>query len=149
MKDSIKNKKNRRWFLMGGMLSSLTAFAGMVFYPIIRFIMPPPVPESNQNSVSAATVDELSPNSGKVFAFGNKPGLLLRLANGEYRAFSAVCSHLQCTVQYREDMEQIWCACHNARFDLNGNVASGPPPAPLETFDVFVGKEDIIVSKKG
>ena len=149
MKDSIKNEKNRRWFLMGGMLSSLTAFAGMVFYPIIRFIMPPPVPESNQNSVSAATVDELSPNSGKVFAFGNKPGLLLRLANGEYRAFSAVCSHLQCTVQYREDMEQIWCACHNARFDLNGNVASGPPPAPLETFDVFVGKEDIIVSKKG
>jgi cytochrome b6-f complex iron-sulfur subunit len=149
MNVSSKQEKSRRWFLLGGLISSLTAFAGMVFYPIIRFIMPPPVPESDQNSVFAAKVNELKPNSGKTFAFGSKPGLLLRLANGKYRAFTAVCPHLQCTVQYREDMQQIWCACHNAKFDLNGKVASGPPPAPLEVFDVFVGKEDIIVSKQG
>lgn len=149
MNKLVDKKKNRRWFLVGGLLSSLTAFAGMVFYPIIRFVMPPPVPESNQNSVMAAKVNELKPNSGKIFPFGSKPGILLRLANGEYRAFTAVCTHLQCTVQYQEDIQQIWCACHNARFDLNGQVASGPPPAPLETFDVFVGKEDIIVTKQG
>lgn len=149
MTDSPKATKGRRWFLTGSLLSSLVAFLGMVFYPIVRFIMPPPVPESNQNSVMAAKVDELNPNSGKLFAFGNKPGILLRLANGEYRAFTAVCTHLQCTVQFREDFQQIWCACHNAHFDLNGKVASGPPPAPLEAFQVFVDKEDIIVSKQG
>ena len=141
-------KTDRRRFLEGGLLTSLIAFVGMIFYPILRFIMPPPVPESSQSSVQAATVDELKPNSGKVFPFGSKPAILVRLPNGEYRAFTAVCTHLQCTVQYREDFKLIWCACHNGRFDLNGNVVSGPPPAPLERFDVAISGSNIVVSKR-
>ena len=141
-------KDGRRSFLATGLLSSLAAFAGMTLYPIWRFIMPPPVPESSQNSVKAASINELKHNSGKIFPFGSKPAILIRLPNGEYRALSAVCTHLQCTVQYREDFKLIWCACHNARFDLNGNVVSGPPPLPLEVYDVNIVGEDIIVSKK-
>jgi len=139
---------NRRNFIVWGLFSSLATFVGMLLYPIWRFIMPPPVPESNESSVVAATVNELKPNSGKIFPFANKPAILIRLQNGEYRSFTAVCTHLQCTVQYREDWKIIWCACHNGRFDLNGNVISGPPPAPLEVYDVFFRGEDIIVSKK-
>ena len=140
--------RTRRTFLGWGLFSSLSAFCAMLIYPVIRFIMPPPVAESTVNSVKAGTIDELVPNSGKTFPFNNKPAILIRLPNGEYRAFSAVCTHLQCTVQYRQDFKQIWCACHNARFDLNGNVSSGPPPAPLESFDVNISGQDIIVSKK-
>jgi Rieske Fe-S protein len=43
----------------------------------------------------------------------------------------------------------MYCPCHNGRFDLAGNVISGPPPAPLEVYQVDVAGEDIIVSKKG
>ncbi len=139
--------QGRRRFIGWGLLSSLSAFTAMLIYPVVRFVMPPPIAESVQNSVKAATVNELKPNSGKNFPFNNKPAILIRLPNGEYRAFSAVCTHLQCTVQYREDFKQIWCACHNARFDLNGNIASGPPPAPLESFDVNISGDDVIVSK--
>jgi len=148
MKKANHAKTDRRKFLIWGLLSSLAAFVGMLIYPVFRFIMPPTLAESTQNSVKAAKINELAPNSGKTFPFNNKPAILIRLTNGEYRAFSAVCTHLQCTVQYREDFKLIWCACHNAKFDLNGNVASGPPPAPLETFDVFISGEDILVSKK-
>lgn len=141
-------EKSRRSFLGIGLTGSLTAFLGMTVYPILRFVMPPPIPESTQNSVKAATIDELNPNSAKIFPFANKPAILIRLPNGEYRAFSAVCTHLQCTVQYREDFKLIWCACHNARFDLNGNIVSGPPPVPLEAFDVAISGNDIIVTKR-
>jgi len=143
-----ESKKNRRSFLIGGLFTSLAAFGGMIFYPIWRFIMPPEMPESSQNSVKAATTNELKPNSGKVFPLGSKPAILIRLPNGEYRAFSAVCTHLQCTVQYREDFKLIWCACHNGRFDFSGNVVAGPPPAPLERYDVSISGSDIIVSKR-
>ncbi len=138
----------RRNFIGWGLITSLAAFLGMLFYPIVRFIIPPTVAESSQNSVVAAKVNELQPNSAKIFPFANKPAILIRLASGEYRALTAVCTHLQCTVQYRSDFNAIWCACHNAKFDVNGAVISGPPPAPLDTFEVNMSGDDIIVSKR-
>src|SRR5262249_7359266 len=109
--------------LGGGFGASILSF----LYPALKFMMPPTVAESAVNQVSAGKAD-LAPNSGRVFKFGNKPALLVRTAEGEFRAFSAVCPHLNCTVQYRRENQQIWCACHNGLFDLNGKVAGGPPP---------------------
>lgn len=137
----------RRWInlLLGsGILASIAAFV----YPAIRYIIPPPVSESTSRSVVAAKAGELKNNSGKIFKFGSKPALLVRLADGTYRAFSAVCTHLNCTVQYREDLHEIWCACHNGTYDLEGRNVSGPPPRPLEMYEVHVQGEDVVVSRK-
>ncbi len=137
----------RRWInlvLGSGVLASIAAFV----YPAIRYIIPPPVSESTSHSVVAAKAGELKNNTGKIFKFGSKPALLVRLTDGSYRAFSAVCTHLQCTVQYREDIHEIWCACHNGIYDLEGRNVSGPPPRPLEVFEVHVQGEDVVVSRK-
>jgi Rieske Fe-S protein len=70
------------------------------------------------------------------------------LLSGELRAFSAVCTHLSCIVQYRPDLTQIWCACHNGHYDLNGKNIAGPPPKPLEEYAVNVRGDKIVVSKR-
>jgi cytochrome b6-f complex iron-sulfur subunit len=119
-----------------------------ILYPVVRFLVPPRVAESAQRSVTAGTVGELKANEGKVFRFGSKPGLLVRTADGELKAFAATCTHLDCTVQYRPDMRHIWCACHNGHYDLNGGNLSGPPPAPLEQYDVNVRGDEVVVSKR-
>ncbi len=106
-------------------------FVGAVVYPVVRYLTPAKVSEAVVGSVVAARLGDVKPNAGKIFRFGSKPGILVRLPSGEWRAFSAVCTHLQCTVQYRSDLEQIWCPCHNGHFDLTGRNVSGPPPAPL------------------
>ena len=95
-----------------------------------------------------ATVGELTPNSGKIFRYGTRPGLLIMTPSGEYRAFLAVCPHLDCTVQYREDRSQIWCACHNGFFDLTGKVISGPPPRGLDECHVVIRDDEILVSPR-
>ena len=130
--------------LGSGILASIVAF----IYPATRYIIPPPVGESTSRSVVAGKTGELKNNSGKIFKFGSKPALLVRLVDGTYRAFSAVCTHLNCTVQYREDLHEIWCACHNGIYDLEGRNVSGPPPRPLEIFEVHVQGEDVVVSRK-
>jgi cytochrome b6-f complex iron-sulfur subunit len=127
---------------------SLLSFLGAVLYPVLRFMTPPRVAESAAASVVAAKVGEVAANSGKIFRFGTRPGILVRTTSGDWRAFSAVCTHLQCTVQFRADVEQIWCACHNGYFDLTGRNVSGPPPRPLEEYSVTVKGEDVIVSPK-
>jgi Rieske Fe-S protein len=97
--------------------------------------------------VVAGQAVQVKPNSGMVFKFGSKPGLLIRTPDGELRAFSAVCTHLDCTVQYKSDTSQIWCACHNGFYDLSGNVVSGPPPRPLESLVVNQRGDDVVVSR--
>jgi len=131
------------YFLGTGALASL----GAILYPVVRFMIPPRIVESAASSVVAAKVAEVKPNSGKVFKFGSKPALLIQTPTGEYHAFDAVCTHLDCTVQYRPEEKLIWCACHNGRYDLTGKNISGPPPRPLEEFKVNVRGEEIVVSR--
>ena len=131
-------------FLLGG---GVLAFLGSTFYPILRYLLPPAGTEVSVSNVVAAKAGELSPNSGKIFRFGDKPALLILTEQGTYKAFSAVCTHLNCTVQYHPESRGILCACHNGHYDLNGQVVSGPPPRPLETFKVVQRGEDVIVSK--
>ena len=122
--------------------------AATFLYPALKFMMPPAIAGPAVNEVVAGKVDQFAPNTGHIFKFGNKPGILIRTTEGEWRAFSAVCTHLNCTVQYQDDTHQIWCACHNGLFDLNGNVVGGPPPRPLEEYAVNVRGDDVVVSRR-
>jgi cytochrome b6-f complex iron-sulfur subunit len=154
MKSSTDHKRlpsaggeiQRRSFISILLMGGFIAWIGAILYPIVAYILPPKVTGGDVSSVKAATTDELKPNSAKIFKFGRKPGLLLRLENGEYRAFIAICTHLSCTVQYRKDMGLIWCACHNGKYNLNGINISGPPPRPLTVLDVHVKGDAIFVS---
>lgn len=130
--------------LGGGLFASALSF----IYPVLRYLVPPRVTDMGADTVVAGKVGELRPNSGKIFRFGSRPGLLVLGADGQYRALSAICTHLGCTVQYRGDQHQIWCACHNGMYDLAGRNTSGPPPRPLEQYDVHVRGDEIIVSRR-
>lgn len=130
--------------LGGGLLASFVSF----LYPVLRYLVPPRVVDLGGDEVVASKVGDLKPNGSKIFRFGTHPALLLMTADGEYHALSAVCTHLSCTVQYRNDLHEIWCACHNGLYDLNGRNISGPPPRPLESFQVHVRGDEIIVSRK-
>ncbi|HEU4369061.1 MAG TPA: Rieske (2Fe-2S) protein [Methylomirabilota bacterium] len=148
MEQTLEPGPTRRGFVNWWLGTSAGAFLLSVLYPVTRYLVPPPVAESTSASVTLPfKADEVKPNSGQTFKFGNRPGILVRSASGELKAFSAVCTHLNCTVQYRPDLAHIWCACHNGHFDLNGQNIEGPPPRPLDAFVVNVRGAQIVVSK--
>lgn len=142
---------DRRKFLDSLLAVGFVSTAAAIVYPVGLYLVPPAAGEPETESVVAAKTAELKPNSGKVFKFGNKPGIVVRTADGELLAFSAVCTHLDCTVQFKADTSQLWCACHNGTYDLGGNVVSGPPPRGLEKFAVNVRGDgadaEIVVSR--
>ena len=144
----IEEKKPSRRKVLDRLLQ-ISAFGwGLsILYPIFAYFKIPAEGESVPTSIVAAKVKELQPNQGKVFRFGNSPAILVKTPDGEWKAFSAVCTHLQCTVQYRNDMQKIWCACHNGTFDMKGTNIAGPPPRPLQEFKVTTKGDDVIVSK--
>jgi Rieske Fe-S protein len=138
----------RRRILNSILASGAIATGGAIAYPLAGFLLPPAEPESSVASVVAGKVSEFPLNSGKIVRMGSRPVILLRLASGEFRAFSAVCTHLSCRVQYRPDTRLIWCACHNGTFDLTGKNIAGPPPRPLEAYAANVRGDEVVISRE-
>ena len=148
MEDLMQPDAARRRFVNWLLSTSAVAFFVSAIYPLTRYLVPPPSSESAAASVTVPIkAEDVKPNSGQIFKFGSRPGIHVRTAAGELRAFSAVCTHLNCTVQYRADLAEIWCACHNGHFDLNGQNVAGPPPRPLERYVVNVRGNQVVVSK--
>jgi len=137
----------RRAFLGNFLSLSVGALAAAVFYPVFRFLSPPRVAEDVGTRVLAGKVSEIAKEGWKIFPFGSEPGILIEKSPGEYCAFTATCTHLECTVQFDKTAGRIWCACHNGFYDLQGRNVAGPPPKPLKAFAVQVTGEDIFVSR--
>jgi Rieske Fe-S protein len=147
---SLLEDSTRRNFLNWFLGTTAGAFALSVLYPISRYLIPPQAEESSAHTVTLTVKpQEIKPNSGQIFRFGSQAAILIDTPTGELKAFSATCTHLGCIVQYRPDLSEIWCACHNGHFNLNGKNIAGPPPKPLEEYAVNVRSDQIVVSKKG
>jgi len=140
-------EQSKRNFLKIILSGGIVALFGSILYPIFAFLKPPTQGEVEVSSVKVGKLEDIEKNSGTIVKFGTKPVILIRTESGDLRAFSATCTHLDCTVQYRKDFEMIWCACHNGKYDLNGRNVSGPPPRPLNEYRVVVQGDDIFVSK--
>ena len=137
----------RRDFLGRTITGFSLAVLGFILYPVARFLKQPAAAGGNVKRVVAAKTDELANDSAKIFQFGNGTGILIRKPQGDYCALSAVCTHLSCTVQYVPGENYILCACHNGKYDLNGQVISGPPPRPLDKYNVNEQGDDIVVTR--
>jgi cytochrome b6-f complex iron-sulfur subunit len=137
----------RRWisYLLG---TSFAATALSFLYPILRYLVPP---EASEPSLTEFELDvkasDIAPNTGRIVPVGGKPVLLFRTPAGELRALTAKCTHLDCTVQYRGERSDIWCACHNGTYDTKGMNVSGPPPRPLTPLEVLTRGEKIVLKR--
>jgi cytochrome b6-f complex iron-sulfur subunit len=147
---------SRRGWLLTCLQSCIAVTFAALLYPVVRFLKPRKATQSGALvMVAPYRMDQLKPNAEghwpPPFNFGGKPCLLI-LVDGEPRAFNAVCTHVQCTVEYRPVEGDMFCNCHNGVYDINGRNVSGPPPRPLEMYKTIKGKgdpgqEEIIVSK--
>jgi Rieske Fe-S protein len=142
--DPVSRRRWVSWLLGSSVGATLLSF----LYPVARYLVPPP---SSEPSLTEFELDlkasDIPPNSGRIVPFGGKPVIILRTQAGELRALSATCTHLACSVQYRPERHDIWCACHNGIYDLKGANVSGPPPRPLTPFEVYVRGEKIVLRR--
>ena len=130
----------RRRFLDWFLGTASGAFLLSVLYPVARFLDPPRLAEQaiQQVEVGAVNDPELLEKGFKIVRFGQEPVIVVKAADGDFRAFTATCTHLDCIVEYRQPERLIWCNCHNGKYDLTGRNVGGPPPRPLTPYVVHV-----------
>jgi nitrite reductase/ring-hydroxylating ferredoxin subunit len=91
-------------------------------------------------------LSELPVGGVKYATYGDVPLIIMRTSES-IKAFSLVCTHLGCTVNWNQGDQQFYCPCHDGYFDQFGEVIAGPPPVPLEQYPVAVEEGTIIVGE--
>lgn len=118
-----------------------TAFASFV-YPLIRYFAPPA--RDNKSSTISIKKSDLLLGEAREIILNNKPVIVINRYQTGLVAFSRICTHLGCLVEYDKGLRKLTCPCHAGTFDLEGNVLSGPPPRPLSAIPLKI-EGDIIV----
>jgi cytochrome b6-f complex iron-sulfur subunit len=77
--------------------------------------------------------------------FRNMPAVIINRPEKGFIAFSRVCTHLGCLVEYDRGNQRLLCPCHAGSFDLEGSVVSGPPPKPLAIIPLRIDGENIVI----
>lgn len=125
---------SRRTFLVVCLGAVAAVAGGAVLYPILRYLSPNSAGKKARK-VEIASAEVLE-GGAKLFEFDGRPGVLIRQRGGTLAAFSAVCTHLGCVVQWQKEKEEFLCPCHGGRFSAAGAVIAGPPPRPLDKLPV-------------
>jgi cytochrome b6-f complex iron-sulfur subunit len=140
-----KDATSRRNFLDHAIVGGSAVVGLAAVYPALRFLEP--MPGVAAASAVVAGVADFPPGTSRSARLGQTPVLVLRDEAGTFRAYEAVCPHLQCVVRFSADNGDIECACHGGKFALSGSPKSGPPKQPLKVLRVNVIGDDVVVSK--
>ncbi len=91
-----------------------------------------------------ARESEVAPGTSVTFKDGGEDAVLVHLDDGEFVAYSAICTHAGCTVAYQNS--QLACPCHGSIFDpANGaEVVSGPAQTPLPEIPIEVQDGQVV-----
>lgn len=81
---------------------------------------------------------------GEVIYFRKERVFVERSEQG-FLAFSAVCTHLNCVVNWNEMLKKFECPCHGAKFNRYGEVLEGPPPRPLDLYKLQIVEEKLVI----
>ena len=95
--------------------------------------------------IRGGTLSSMPVGGARFLAHGSEPIFLVRAAETEVVAMSAVCTHLRCVLKWDDANARIVCPCHAGSFDRTGNVLSGPAKRPLPHYRVEVRDDEILV----
>jgi len=138
---SISKQRRKVLFTILGGIGTLIGIA--LTWPVFRFLAPRERGDNNEKTFISSELVKLG--KAHFFQFHGKAAVVIQLSPVNFVALSAVCTHLGCIVAWQEQAKEFLCPCHGGRFSAEGKVLGGPPPKPLETYDVELKEGQLII----
>jgi cytochrome b6-f complex iron-sulfur subunit len=135
--------KRRRFLKM--ILAFLGSITFLSFaYSLVKFLASIPAARASDKRLVINKIDIPSGEARNVI-YGNIPVVVINRPDKGFIAFSRVCTHLGCLVDYNERKHVFLCPCHAGVFDIEGNVVSGPPPKAMNVLPLRIEGGNIII----
>ena len=101
-------------------------------------------PAGNGGGTALGATSDVPVGSGTIFA--DERVVVTQPAEGDFKAFTAVCTHQGCLVG-QVDGEEIQCPCHGSVFSIaDGSVLNGPATSPLSEVGISVEGDQITLT---
>jgi quinol---cytochrome c reductase iron-sulfur subunit, bacillus type len=158
MDEEAEANSSRRRFLgamtfsIGGLIS-----AGFIV-PAIAYIVGPALKRSGPTEwITLGSTAKIQPGTPTLFKAKVKrqsgwivneeeiSAYILTDNGRDFVAMSNICTHLGCHIRWIAEKEQFFCPCHNGVFDKEGKVVAGPPPRPLDRYEVKVENGNLLI----
>ena len=134
---------SRRDFIRFLGLVSLGLFMGTTGV-FLRSLFSHEEPASGGVKIAEANAMAIGESSTFIIPGKKEPGIMVRLSQDHYVAYGQKCTHLQCPVLWRKEVNKLVCPCHNGAFDVeDGHVLYGPPERPLPQLELSVKSDGI------
>ncbi|MEK6697511.1 MAG: ubiquinol-cytochrome c reductase iron-sulfur subunit [Nitrospirota bacterium] len=130
-------------------LKTILAFLGSITffsfaYSLLKFLAALPAKTAEAKKLVIRKSDVPSGEARNIIC-RNAPAIVLNRPEKGFVAFSRVCTHLGCLVDYNKRKQLFLCPCHAGVFDLEGNVVSGPPPKSMAVIPLRIEGENIVI----
>jgi len=151
---------NRRDFMKITIAGIGGVIAAALGIPAIAYIVGPALKEKAADWIKLGAVNKVELNTptlfkttvqtqtGWVSSEEEFSGYVMTENGQDFIVMSNVCTHLGCKVRWIPDQEGFFCPCHNGVFAKDGSVVSGPPPRPLDRFEVKI-EDGILYVQRG
>lgn len=133
---------SRRKLMVYAWIGAAFVVAGELIFGTFAFLWPRRKKNKGEKVFIAGKATDFEVD--KVAYFRKEKTFVLRLEGG-FLAFSAVCPHLRCIVNWDEKSKKFDCPCHGAKFNRNGEVLEGPPPRPLDLYKLQVVEGKLVI----
>jgi len=148
---------SRRRFLSyaSGVLSALIGF--LLAVPLIRFYIGNTFTSSGERWLKIGDIKDIKLNQPNLFNAGHvkqdgwrqtmqqESVYVVRRPDNSYNVFSYTCTHLGCPVHWDDEVQLFLCPCHDGGFNIDGTVAKGPPPRPLDKLEHKIDNDILFV----
>ena len=138
-----KSSVTRRQFLGIAWGVSLVGLFGQAGVALLQYLQPRANAGGFGSKIIAGQPEEFKNNTVSLVQKGHF--YISTLEDGGYLAMWQRCTHLGCTVPWREDEGQFHCPCHSSLFNRQGEVTGGPAPRPLDIFPIEVVDGNLVV----
>lgn len=125
--------------------------------PVFAYLFVPPKARQDESWIDVGDITYLTPNQPVEMAFRRNrvdgwkvvseklTAWVVKTPSGKVFAFGPQCTHLGCAHHWDDAKAQFVCPCHNSLFSIDGTVAYGPAPRPLDQYETKLEGSKLMV----